>query len=299
MLSKKNSNDDLLSKKYFLTFDVGTINLAFCIVEYDPITLKKNIIKSINIVDWGIIDVSYKPLYCKHIKNKRAICNCISKYYTLKENCLNELISDNLIGYCKTHAKPIIESNKINKKNKIKIKKISENPIYNNSFVIQMERLLNALNIFYNNNILNPYDIDSNGNPIYISNLRVYIENQPVLKNPVKKTISIGIFTYFTLKKISNPNIISNVNFINAIVKTKDDFIAKLFELIEIKSYITKFKEYDKRKQFTIDITNQIIDKLDYSINNIVSFSKYNLTKKKDDMADTLVYIIYIIIYML
>jgi hypothetical protein len=113
------------------------------------------------------------------------------------------------------------------------------------------------------------------------------------------KTISIGIFTFFTLKKILNNKIISNVNFINAASKTKDDFITKLFELIDVKSYVNKFKEYDKRKEFTVDITNQIIPKLSNYTNNIVSTSKYILNKKKDDMADTLVYVIYVIIYLL
>ena len=147
--------------------------------------------------------------------------------------------------------------------------------------------------------MLNPYHIGQDGKPLYIENLRIYIENQPVFKNPVMKTISIGIFTFFTLKKILNKKIISNVNFINASSKTKDDFITKLFELVNVKSYISKFKEYDKRKQFTIDITNQLVLKLSNSINNIVSINKYFLNKKKDDMADTFVYVIYAIIYLL
>ncbi len=290
-------------KNYYLTIDVGTVNLAYCLVEHN----KKNsdIIKSINIVDWGILDVSYKPLYCKQIKNKRAICNCISKYYTLKEGCESHNEPDNLIGYCKTHAKPIQEHNKKNKKEKIKIYKISENPIYKNNFNIQMERLLCSLEKFYTNIIKTPYDIDNNIqtgegkiNLKNVSNLKIYIENQPVFKNPVMKTISIGIFTFFTLKKILEPKIISSVNFINATVKTKDDFITKLFELIEVKSYIDKFKDYDKRKEFTIDITNQMIPKLNQTTNNIVSLIKYYLNKKKDDMADTLVYVIYIIVYL-
>ena len=115
-----------------------------------------------------------------------------------------------------------------------------------------MERLLRSLENFYQKIILNPYDIDSDGTPQYVENLRIYIENQPVFKNPVMKTISIGIFTFFTLKKILNNKIISNVNFINAASKTKDDFITKLFELIDVKSYVNKFKEYDKRKEFTV-----------------------------------------------
>ncbi len=284
-------------KNYFLTIDVGTVNLAYCLASQD--TKETNIVKSINLVDWGILDVSYKPLYCKQIKNKRAICNCVSKFYQLKEGKTDHSNPDNLIGLCKSHVKPIQEHNKKNKKNKIEFFKISENPIYKNNFNIQMERLLEALEKFYQNIVLSPYNINSNGKAEYVNNLKIYIENQPVFKNPVMKTISIGIFTFFTLKKVLNQKIISNVNFINATVKTKDDFISKLFELIEVKSYINKFKEYDKRKEFTIDITNQLIPKLVNTTNNIVSISKYILNKKKDDLADTLVYVIYIIIYLL
>jgi hypothetical protein len=287
------------SKNYLLTIDVGTVNLAYCLSEYSSDSVDKKILDNLNIIDWGILDVSYKPLYCKQIKNKRAICNCISKFYCLKDGCTDHSNPENLIGYCKTHAKPIQQHNKVNKKNKIKIYKISENPIYKNNFNIQMERLLSNLEKFYLDVIETPYDIDSSGNPKYISNLKIYIENQPVFKNPVMKTISIGIFTFFTLKKVLNSSIISSVNFINATVKTKDDFISKLFEIVEVKSYIDKFKDYDKRKEFTIDITNQICPKLKNTVNNIVSTSNYILAKKKDDMADTLVYVIYVIIYLI
>ncbi len=288
-----------MSKSNFiLTIDVGTVNLAYCLAEYKK-DVQKPILKTVDIINWGILDVSYKPLYCKHIKNKRAICNCVSKFYTLKEGTLDHSNPENLIGYCKTHAKTVQAHNKVNKKDKIKIYKISENPIYKNNFNIQMERLLSSLEKFYTNIVLKPYDIDANGNPKYISNLKIYIENQPVFKNPVMKTISIGIFTFFTLKKVLNDSVVSNVNFINATVKTKDDFISKLFEIVEVKSYINKFKDYDKRKEFTVDITNQIYPKLHQSINNVVSISNYILNKKKDDLADTLVYVIYVIIYLL
>ncbi len=290
------------SKNYLLTIDVGTVNLAYCLSEYsqDPDSQAgKKILDNLNIIDWGILDVSYKPLYCKQIKNKRAICNCVSKFYGLKEGCTDHSNPDNLIGYCKSHAKPIQAHNKVNKKNKIKIYKISENPIYKNSFNIQMERLLSSLEKFYLDKIDTPFDIDAEGRPKYVSNLKIYIENQPVFKNPVMKTISIGIFTFFTLKKVLDQSKISNVNFINATVKTKDDFISKLFEIVEVKSYIDKFKDYDKRKEFTIDITNQIYPKLKNTVNNIVSTSNYIMAKKKDDMADTLVYVVYVIIYLL
>lgn len=294
--------------EYILTIDVGTVNLAYCLSSYKKsVEPNKKILDSTNIIGWGIMDVSYKPLYCKQIKNKRATCNCISKFYSLKENTTDHSNPDNLIGYCKTHAKPIQEHNKTalkNKKEKIKIHKISENPIYKNSFNLQMERLLNALEKFYNSIILNPYDIELTKNPLinnmkYVKNLRIYIENQPVFKNPIMKTISIGIYTFFTLKKVLNPTIISNINFINATVKTKLDFVNKLFELVGVKSEIKDFKAYDRRKEFTEDITNKLMFKLQNTVNNASSLNNYLMTKKKDDMADTFVYVLYVIIYFL
>jgi hypothetical protein len=155
-----------------------------------------------------------------------------------------------------------------------------------------MDRLLQALVLFYDNIILKPYNI-SNDKLEYISNLEILIENQPVHKNPIMKSISIAIYTFFTLKKIIEPKIVNSVNFINATVKTKDIFITKLSDILNIKSNIIKFKNYDNRKNFSIDITNQLVNKLPVNINNIISSSTYCLTKKKDDLADTLIYVIY------
>ena len=289
-------------EKYFLTIDVGTKNLAICVCEYKNLLNNTNIIDKINIIDWEIIDVSYKPLYCKQIKNKRAICNCISKYYTLKENTEDHLNSDNLTGYCKNHIKEIREYNKKkeNKKNPIKYYNISSNLLYKNNFSTQMNKLLNGLENFYKRIILNPYNYYNNTLK-YIKNLDIYIENQPVFKNPIMKSISVGIYTFFCMKKIIDSTKISSINFINATVKTNKDFIIKINNLIDLKSEISDFKKYINRKDFSEDIISQIIPRLTYNneyINNIISTSNYMITKKKDDLADTLLYQIYIIIYL-
>jgi len=284
---------------YLLTIDVGIKNLAYCISKYNNEENKDiSLLDRIDIIDWNILDVSYKALYCKEIKNKRAICNCISKYYSLKDNTKSHSDPDNLVGYCKTHVKMIQKNNKIDKKNQIKLYKISLNPIYKENFNTQMERLFMILEKFYSDIIEKPYNIE-NGELQYINNLKIYIENQPVLKNPIMKTISIGIFSFFILKKINNNNIINSINFINASVKTKDDFIQKISQLIDIRSSINVLKDYKNRKNFTIDIANQIIHKLQNNINNVISTSKYIINKKKDDFADTLIYVIYVIIYLL
>lgn len=293
----------MVGTKYFLTIDVGTKNLAICVCRYDNNKSELNLLKKINIIDWEIIDVSYKPLYCKHIKNKRAICNCLSKYYSLKEGTLEHSNPDNLIGYCKTHIKQVREynKNKLNKNTQIKTYSINSNPIYKNNFSTQMEKLLVGLEKFFSSKILFPYDFIDLGLKT-IEGLDIYIENQPVFKNPIMKSISVGIYTFFCMKKILHPKIISSINFINATVKTKQDFVIKLNDLVGIKSNIKDFKSYTNRKDFSEDIVNQIIPQLSYSknyINNIISTSNYAITKKKDDLADTLLYQLYVIIYLI
>jgi hypothetical protein len=288
---------------YYLTIDVGTKNLAICVCEYKKNTTNPNILEHINIIDWEIIDVSYKPLYCKQIKNKRAICNCISKYYSLKPDTTIHTEPDNLIGYCKTHIKQIREFNKqkSNKQNQIKTWSINSNPIYKNNFSTQMEKLITGLENFFNRVILTPYNIH-NSIPLEITGLDIYIENQPVFKNPIMKSISVGIYTFFCMKKILHLKSINSINFINATTKTKEDFIIKLSKLVGIESNIKDFEIYKKRKDFSEDIVNQIIPKLKYDIeyiNNIFTTYNYDITKKKDDLADTLLYQIYIIMYLL
>lgn len=290
---------------YYLTIDVGTKNLAICVCEYklNSLNHNENILERINIIDWEIIDVSYKPLYCKQIKNKRAICNCISKYYSLKPDTISHLEPENLIGYCKTHIKQVREFNKIksNKHNMIKTWSINSNPIYKNNFSTQMEKLLIGLENFFNRIIITPYNI-LNLTPLEITGLDIYIENQPVFKNPIMKSISVGIYTFFCMKKILYPKSINSINFINATTKTKEDFIINLRKLVGLESKITDFAIYKKRKDFSEDIVSQIIPKLKYDleyINNIISTINYDKTKKKDDLADTLLYQIYIIMYLL
>lgn len=299
-------------KNYYLTIDVGIKNLAVCICSYSSNDSKSNskehnILKKINIVNWSILDVSHKPLYCKNIKNKRAICNCISKYYSLKndqnqnQNEKSHSDPDNLIGYCKNHAKIVREYNKKNKKNPIKLFGINSNPIYKNNFSTQMNKLLTELDNYFNNVILKPYHYSSaNLMPFNIDNLHIFIENQPVLTNPIMKSISVGIYTFFCIKKIDYPQIISSINFINPTVKTNQDFIMKLNNLLQIKSNITDFKSYTNRKNFSEDIVNKILFKLNYNyefLTNSIYTSNYIIAKKKDDMADTLLYQLYVIIY--
>jgi hypothetical protein len=280
--------------KYFLTFDVGTKNLAYCLSRYD---VKKNILAGLDIISWDILDISFKPLICKHIVNKRKICNKNSLFYILKEGILDDKKAheneNNFIGYCKDHANEL----KKNDKNKYKkLHRISKNNLYVNTFNAQMERLLVALEELYISKIDTIFHIE-NSKGLSVSNLDIYIENQPVFKNPIMKTISIGIFTFFTLKKMLKNKLIKSVNFISASDKTHLTFINSMgkFLNIELKKNVD-FKIYSQRKDFAIDTTNKIISNLNCDLLNIVSSCNYFLSHKKDDLADTLIYIIVIIL---
>ncbi|AYV80285.1 MAG: hypothetical protein Gaeavirus25_4 [Gaeavirus sp.] len=270
--------------KYYLTFDVGINNLAYCLSSYDN---RKTIQDGLNIINWDILDVSFKPLICKHIKNKRAICNAKSTHYLLKDGNTDHSNIANLTGYCKKHVASLKITNKVLHKT---LSRVSQNTIFENNFTTQITRLLRALNTFYDNIVNSMYNADGNT----CKNIEVYIENQPVLKNHVMKTISICILTFFSLKKITDNTIIKSVDFINAKEKTKNSFIDLMKQKLGIVlNRVYDFKLYKDRKAFAIDTTNQILVKLSPSVLNIVNTIIFENSKKKDDLADTLIYVIY------
>jgi hypothetical protein len=280
--------------KYYLTMDVGIKNLAYCLVRYDN---TKTINNGLDILKWDILDVSFKPLICKHIINKRKICNTNSIYYLLKENIedipKNHLNMENIEGYCQHHANKLKEQDKITHK---KLFRVSKNKIFVNNFNVQIERLLQSLKIFFEQEIKSVYHIE-NMKTFNVENLNIYIENQPVFKNPIMKSISIGIFTYFMEKKLEYPTLIESVNFISASDKTHLTFINSMKETLNITTKTDiNYKIYTERKNFAIDITNQIISNLQKNIFNILTAINYEKIKKKDDLADALIYVIVLLL---
>jgi len=287
--------------KYYLTFDVGIKNLAYCLSRYDK---SKSMLDGLDVLDWGILDVSFKPLICKHIKNKKKICNTNSIFYSLKDNIINKASShkniNNLIGFCQNHATDLKNKDKDAYKN---LFRVSKNSLFTNNFNVQMERLLKALEIFFNEKILSIYHTENPEQEVneykeyLINNLEILIENQPVFKNPIMKSISIAILTFFTLKKVIFENVIKSVNFISPKEKTQSTFIQSIKKELKINpKEKVNFKIYAERKDFAIDATNQILLNLNKSLFNAVSSVNYDLSNKKDDLADTLLYVIVVIL---
>ena len=275
--------------KYILTFDIGIKNLAYCLVRC---FIEKDGSINLDILYWGIIDISNNNI------KKCSKCSKNSYYYC--KNTLN--------NYCKNHSVKLLNKAKLLNKD---------------SFNMQIERLINALTTFYNDIIDSPYttnitlcpqqppqplqppqpqdqpqDQQSLVNIVNnnINNLMVYIENQPVLKNPIMKTISICLFTFFNIKKMQIKSKIKSINFISATVKTRMPFYNQINNNYTVMTKMNKINDYKNRKIFCIDITHEIVEQLSNSYYNIVAKSFYSQSKKKDDLADTLLYVLYIII---
>lgn len=114
----------------------------------------------------------------------------------------------------------------------------------------------------------------------------VLIENQPVMKNPVMKSIQMIVYTYFHHYNIIYHKII-NVKFVSAMNKLKCGIDIEYPEII-----LNHKNKYTQKKKKAIYLCEHIL-KSDL-IQNTEHFSKiFNASKKKDDLADSFLYCIY------
>ena len=109
----------------------------------------------------------------------------------------------------------------------------------------------------------------------------VLIENQPMLKNGLMKTISVVIYTYFKMMSIQT-GCIDNVKFVSASNKLK-------CKRKPIDSECSK-ASYKDRKQLSIQIALQYINRLCPD-----KLNWFHEQKKKDDLADAMCQGIYYI----
>ena len=112
----------------------------------------------------------------------------------------------------------------------------------------------------------------------------VLLENQPVLKNPVMKSIQMILFSFFNYEKIILGREIKNIKLINASNKLK--LGKKLKEINESENVVNIKSRYTKNKKLAILYT-------EYFLKNRLIKSDYNKYqelfnehKKKDDLAD-------------
>lgn len=122
----------------------------------------------------------------------------------------------------------------------------------------------------------------------------IILENQPVLKNPVMKSIQVMIYGYFyTIKFQQNYNNL-NIKFQNAGLKIKvEDYLLNYNNNSQIINDKKKKLNYKETKQKGIELVNYLLEN-----NNIIEIEYkdlYSKSKKKDDLADCLLQGLYYI----
>jgi hypothetical protein len=297
-----------------LSWDVGVLNLAYCLINY-----KEN---DFEILDWDIINLTDREkLKCKVCKKNASVCN---------------FIDNNQNFYCKTHYPKNIEIPKFNNYfNDIRKKcylcnkqakytnedKYSCNKHYDNLAKPLINQCHCGKNAFYKYNntiyctqhaksqfkkITNQYKVipvkKTAVGQISIDDLRkrlveelenrkifmeanvILIENQPTLKNPKMKAISSTIYDYFLIRGIfdkewtkSKIDLIKYMSPSNKI-KIADDGDQK--KIVKLKGQHAK--SYKLTKNLAIKYCSILIEPFESWKNH---FNKY---KKKDDLADAL-----------
>lgn len=308
-----------------ISWDIGEINLAYCIIEYD-INLN-NSIQNYNILEWNIIDILEdirEPEHlCNGILKNNKICNKKASYREIKENIT--------LYYCKVHSKKINENNIkklikneececINKNGKKCIRKAQYYEIQNNNKIYfcklhknkimdvnNINKYINSCNIsFYerSNYMINKLDQYLN-----IFNVDyVIIENQPVHLNPIMKSIQMILYSYYLLrgKLYCNNEINKETNGISQFSgkdeDTSNENINNKIKKIYLINATQKMKVYDGQK-IECNIKNKhnknkFLSKeyCKYYIENDKKWYEYYKThKKRDDLADTYLQGIYFI----
>lgn len=112
----------------------------------------------------------------------------------------------------------------------------------------------------------------------------VLIENQPVLKNPIMKSIQMIVYTFFKNLQINECKMIIDVQMINASNKVRYavNVLSKHFKVECIES--SEKKTYKMNKDIVVSCTKQLLSYKE--MHNPLTF--FNGFKKKDDLADTL-----------
>lgn len=278
-----------------LSWDVGIINLAYCLLEIQTkkITNSENKEEEINnyhIIEWGLIDLS---------KKEEKLCQVCSKNASLEYTCLDD---EKIKYFCKTHGKkyeipilPEINDFFTEPKNNIKCESCekdckrcykSHNFCSNHGRAFY-QKLLKNIELSYVKKEKTIFDIDIlrynlvealDNKPELFSADKVLIENQPSLKNPRMKAISSTIYDYYLIRGIFDKKYNSKITQVKYMSPSNKIKLSKDKKLVK---EADKTKKYKLTKKLAVDYVKALLDS---DLNN---FKEYFLSvKKKDDLAD-------------
>lgn len=309
-----------------ISWDVGIINLAYCVIDYDP---ENN--PNYKILDWDIINLLENERIdltcCGKIKKKKNVSECGKKAkYVLKNPS-----DGKMYGYCKTHKDQHEEiwseeqtEDLFRKTNKDKICmfekkngmcggkakkycKIDDTKIY--CCNTHYKSILKKKKKEFGLNEIKKISASKTSTSTLQYNLfmkldtmskkfadleieEIVIENQPSYKNPKMKAISTALFDYFVIRgKIDKMNGLNldNVTFMSPSNKLKVDENNTLKVFNNNKN---KKEKYKLTKELGKKYTKQLLEgTYDEWLEHLETY------KKKDDLCDAFLQGLYYLQY--
>lgn len=272
-----------------LSFDIGILNLAFCLADYNEVT------KQLNIIEWKIINLledeiqlqnkcthksPYRPYkcctkianfklknnkeyYCKvHKKDQKKYIPNIIKIrdgYCEEQDCNKKAnYRINNVRKCSSHKVQLLKYYKNYKLDKIKTIQCKDYPLDKIA-----EKLVTIMDTQYQ------YLLDCDV---------VLLELQPYNTAPKMKTISNYLYMWFHIRGKHDKNQIKEIKYYKATNKLKFD----------VNNTSKDELTYKNRKRTSIKNVNDYL----LSINDEKNKILFQNHKKKDDLSDSLLQIL-------
>lgn len=273
-----------------LSWDVGIINLAYCLLEIKKENINNQNIYKYHVLHWGLINLSKKNI---------KLCQICSKNASLQYFCLE---NNTFKFFCKTHAKkyvcPILpdintffsnhhtetKCNLCHKPSKRIYKTLHFCSLHGRNYY---QKLLKDIELSTIKKEKTIFDIDilrfnlvqelEKKSELFLAD-KVLIENQPSLKNPRMKAISSTIYDYYLIRGIFDKKFNSNITQVKYISPSNKIKLSKDNKLIK---EADKTQKYKLTKKLAVDYVKALLD------TDLLNFKHYFLSvKKKDDLAD-------------
>lgn len=283
-----------------LSFDVGIINLAYCLFTKENNKLK--------ILDWNIINLTnreatkcycgLKASFCQgseyFCKVHAKKCELVKQFEEIfQSNCKNKctsLVKEELCGrksvynitdqyynitnqyynitdqyYCTTHAKAKYKS--LQSFHKVKP--------FKNKAVSTMDFDDTRLKLFQK--------LDEHKHLLKAD--IILIENQPSMKNPTMKSIASGLYDFYMIRGLLDKVPESNIKIVKFMspsnkLKLVDDGQTK--QVVIFKAESNDSKAYKLTKELSVKYTKELINEMPEWVTFLSN------QKKKDDLADAL-----------
>ena len=307
----------------FLGWDIGIKNLSYCLLKIVKTKNDKCIELCINgkkiiieIIIWDVINITDNITKSNNeftLSNRDKLKCCFNKCKKVSYFCLNKKVNNQYVSYCRFHYNKLEEKKdyiELVKKPKCSYGTCSKNMTYiekDHHYIsyctihkkmiekkskkehIRINPKIKATHINLSLLGLSLYQ-ELDKIPLFTENIdMVLLENQPVLINPTMKSVQMLVYGYFIMKGLKEKKVKEikcyAANQKNTLVSLLND---EQKEYIKEKLKDTKNK-YTRNKKESIMITERIIKDNNFE-------SKFISSKKKDDLADSLLMTLHYII---